>query len=147
MVFTKIGFTGTQQGMTDIQEGRLRGYISGVMSDLCIDIKEFHHGDCIGSDTQAHYLVREHDPNILVFIHPPINKTKASNLAGDVVLKPKDYIARNHDIVDAVELLIATPNEEEEQLRSGTWATIRYARKQHKPILIIMPNGRAVIET
>jgi len=30
---------------------------------------------------------------------------------------------------------------EEEMIGSGTWATIRYALKIHKPLAIIWPNG------
>jgi hypothetical protein len=33
--------------------------------------------------------------------------------------------------------LIATPESLTEELRSGTWATIRYARKIKKPCLIL----------
>jgi hypothetical protein len=37
--------------------------------------------------------------------------------------------------------VIAAPMSSAEILRSGTWATIRYARKAGKPVLIIWPNG------
>lgn len=47
---------------------------------------------------------------------------------------------RNHDIVDATEWLIATPKKFEE-IRSGTWATVRYAKKVKKPVTIIWPDG------
>ena len=61
-----------------------------------------------------------------------------------VVHTPKDYLERNHDIVDETDMLIATPGEEQEVQRSGTWATIRYARKQKRTILTIYPSGRAL---
>ena len=59
----------------------------------------------------------------------------------DQTLPPKDYLDRNHDIVDQTDLLIATPKENTEVLRSGTWATIRYAKKINKPTWIIETNG------
>ena len=59
--------------------------------------------------------------------------------------KPKPYLERNKDIVDETGLLIATPKGEE-IVRSGTWSTIRYARKNHKKIIIIMPNGNLRFE-
>lgn len=56
--------------------------------------------------------------------------------------EPKDDpIERNHDIVDEGEFLIAMPSEPE-YTRSGTWATVRYARKLHRTIAIIWPDGR-----
>jgi len=50
-------------------------------------------------------------------------------------------LERNRAIVDETDILLAAPLESEEQLRSGTWATVRYARKQHKTVLVIFPNG------
>ena len=55
----------------------------------------------------------------------------------------KDYLVRNHDIVDVCDVLVATPGQKEEQIRSGTWATIRYARKIRKQIIIVYPDGLA----
>lgn len=133
----KIGFTGTQRGQT----GRQLKEFSRFMSNP--EICQFHHGDCIGADEEAHGICDGLVPRIV--IHPPRVKTKRAfcrcrKSALDILLQ-KDYLDRNHDIVDATEMLIATPGEKEEQLRSGTWATVRYARKQNKPILIIFPDG------
>jgi hypothetical protein len=55
----------------------------------------------------------------------------------------REYIARNHDIVDASAVLVATPRDWYEEQRSGTWATIRYARAQRKAVIIVWPDGRA----
>ena len=46
-------------------------------------------------------------------------------------------------LVDACEVLLATPKGPE-KLRSGTWATVRYARKVGKRIVIIEPDGKQV---
>src|SRR5258706_311318 len=56
----------------------------------------------------------------------------------DVMLPAKDYIARNHDIVDDTDILYACPDGPE-KVRSGTWATIRYALKQKKKVVIFHP--------
>jgi hypothetical protein len=37
--------------------------------------------------------------------------------------------------------LIAAPAEPEEQLLSGTWSTVRFARKLGKPVFLILPDG------
>jgi hypothetical protein len=59
----------------------------------------------------------------------------------------KEYLDRNHDIVDSSDLLIAVSESTVEVLRSGTWATIRYAKKLRKPIKIIYPDGKVELVT
>ena len=44
--------------------------------------------------------------------------------------------------MDNSDILIATPKEKEEQLRSGTWATIRYAKKTKKIVFLVYPDGK-----
>jgi len=61
--------------------------------------------------------------------------------ASDIRRNPKPYLERNHNIVDESELLIACPKSKEEELRSGTWATVRYARKKGVRIILIYPDG------
>lgn len=63
-----------------------------------------------------------------------------------IVLPAKDYLARNHDIVDAAGLLIAAPSGPAEKRRSGTWATVRHARKQGTRIWIVLPSGEIAVE-
>lgn len=57
------------------------------------------------------------------------------------MLHPRPYLDRNHDIVDATDVLIAVPNSVKEELRSGTWATIRYAKRTKQPLMVIPPDG------
>lgn len=104
-----------------------------------------HHGDCIGADAQAHSIAREY--NRPVTIHPPDDDSKRAFCEGaSSIREPKPYLARNKDIVTETEWLIATPKGYSEELRSGTWATIREARRQKKPITIIWPDGRATAD-
>jgi len=58
---------------------------------------------------------------------------------------PRPPLVRNRDIVDATDMLIAAPATRKEVLRSGTWATIRYAKKMKKWIYIIYPSGHKEI--
>lgn len=134
----KIGFTGTQHGMTIQQFDTLYPLLKKLKTT------EFHHGDCIGADADATSLV--HDiGKIIIHCHPPKNKSKRAFTnklyEESVVYGEKEYLTRNKDIVDKCDILIAMPKEFEEELRSGTWATIRYARKNHKKIYIIYPDG------
>jgi hypothetical protein len=68
-----------------------------------------------------------------------MNKTLRAFCKGDTVYPEKEYIERNHNIVDNTDMLIAFPSTKTEILKSGTWATIRYARKKGKKIIIIDP--------
>lgn len=110
------------------------------LMDNSQNIEEGHHGDCMGADTDFHHELVER--GIKIVIHPPDIDTYRSFNKGTETRKPKYYIDRNHDIVDETDILIGFPLTEQEQLRSGTWATIRYARKMKKRIYIIYPNGK-----
>lgn len=134
----KIGFTGTQHGMTPDQKHT-------VVNLLSRRDGEFHHGDCIGADADAHDIA-ENLPYWIVS-HPPINDAKRAHKKAHEFREPKDYLARNRDIVDETERLLATPREFEEELRSGTWATIRYARTRGRPVFIVLPDGKVQVES
>jgi hypothetical protein len=104
-----------------------------------------HHGDCKGSDAQAHKIA--FDLGIKICIHPPSKRTERAYATGASKTMPaKPYIERNHAIVSDTLLLIATPDTAAEKLRSGTWATIRYARLRGRPIIIINPDGSCSLE-
>src|SRR5262245_55419877 len=47
----------------------------------------------------------------------------------------------HRQIVDETEALIATPRGFKEELRSGTWACVRYARKAGRTLHIVWPDG------
>ncbi len=134
---TKIGFTGTRHGISEEQFKEFKKIIKSKQLD------EFHHGMCIGSDKQAHNFVKSE--KIKVVGHPPTFKKFMAECDCDIIMKPYDYLQRNKNIVDETEILIATPDTKE-RVRSGTWSTVRYARKQHKKIYIIHKNGRVTIE-
>lgn len=105
-----------------------------------------HHGDCIGSDQWFHERVRgPYKSKPIVHVHPPDNSKFRAFCVGHVEYKPLPYMKRNEAIVAASDVLIATPHGTEE-LRSGTWATIRRARKKGIPIYIVYPNGKVVEE-
>lgn len=123
----KIGFTGTQIGMSQHQKEQF------VLKLMELGVTEFHHGDCIGADAEAHDIVREFFPSVWIEVHPPDITTKRAYKKGDVIHTPKPYLVRNKDIVDASEFLIGSPKENYNVLRSGTWSTIRYAKKMQKP--------------
>lgn len=134
-----IGFTGTQRGMNSIQKTLVDRFLEKISDrESCA-----HHGDCVGADTDFHNLVKTH--GFKVVLHPPINTSKRSFSKADEEMPPDEYLKRNLDIAKACDLLIATPKETSEVTRSGTWSTIRYAKKLGKMVIIIYPTGKTEI--
>ena len=128
-----IGFTGTRKGMTKQQGNKV------VMLLGNFEVTSIRHGDCVGADEQFHELAQTIGIKT-IYIHPPTDGKHRAWLFADFMAEEKDYLTRNKAIVDNCDRMIATP-EGEEHLRSGTWSTIRYARKKGKQVTIIFPNG------
>ena len=126
-----IGFSGTRRGMSTRQKLDL------VTKLQELSVTEFHHGDCIGADAEAHDIVRDQFPDIQIVVHPPNDDKQRAWRRGDVILPTGYYLNRNRSIVDSTEALIATPWESRNVVRSGTWFTIRYAQEIGKPAHII----------
>lgn len=133
----RVGFTGTQLGMTGYQLREVSRHLKALKNK---GAHEFHHGDCVGADAEADKIAL--DLGYTIFVHPPEDPSKRAFCTGGlrVILPKAPYLVRNRSIVDHTEVLIATPKRLSEELRSGTWATIRYARKLRKDILLITPN-------
>ncbi len=129
-----LGFTGTRAGMTEAQRKRTERIIDELSPDQAV------HGDCVGADSQFHALCL--DRSIPIVIYPcDIPHQRAHCEGALTTYPPQDPILRNHSIVILCDLLLATPKGNREVVRSGTWATIRYASKRGKKICIVYPDG------
>jgi hypothetical protein len=137
----KVGVTATQYGLTSRQLSAARFLLDGIATALIEagSRAELHHGDCVGGDAQLDDIAR--DCCWKIVIHPPVDDSKRAfcEQPGDTVRDPKPYLERNHDIVDEVELMLAGPKTLTEQARSGTWATVRYARRIGRPVVFLDP--------
>jgi hypothetical protein len=135
-----VGFSGTQSGMTPAQTLAVKGLLEGMLSVGPVTV---HHGACIGADRQVHNLCV--DLGIGLEVYPSDSGIKVAReclaTPGVVVHPPKAPLLRNHDIVDASEVLVAAPKSGREARRSGTWATVRYTRKQAKRTILVLPSG------
>lgn len=131
-----LGVTGTSGPTTTEQISWLWQGLQGSLKHE--PVVSLHHGDCIGVDDIAHSFAEW--MHIPVVIHPPDNDKKRAFCQSEDVREPKPYLDRNHDIVDECEFLLAVPAGPE-ILRSGTWATVRYARKVGRPGMICYPDG------
>jgi hypothetical protein len=149
-----LGFTGTLRGMTHEQKAIAELRIVELRPSV------FIHGGASGADTDAHCIIIDRIPGFdfphTIEIYPedsplrrrhqywrfPEHRIAAKASGRDFILhNPDKPLARNLTIVQRCDHLLATPDSHEEKLRSGTWATIRYARKAGKPHTIIWPDG------
>lgn len=139
----EFGFTGTQEDLKPKQQMAL----SGVIRDLAQNENYFlmYNGDCIGADFTAACLARA--AGLEVWGLPPINPDKRAFFEFDGQETPHDYRTRNQAIVNGSQLLVACPKEMQEELRSGTWMTIRMARRKGIPICLVWPDGRVTWES
>lgn len=124
------GFTGPREGMTDNQQLAL-AYLLRSGDTL-------RHGRCIGADAQADATGRACGCHTIA--HPgPVPSLTAPTRSTEV-RAPKPFHERNRDIVDESACLIAAPQTLQEEMQgSGTWQTIRYARKRGVPVIILDP--------
>lgn len=135
-----IAFTGTRQGMTDEQGGRFLALLERARARLgpCI----LHHGDCIGSDDDADMLAAS--IGLVRHIRPStVAGTRAhTERRGALVVAPEaEPWMRDQWTVDAGWFLVATPKTFKVEERSGTWMTVRMARKAGKTAYVIWPDG------
>lgn len=141
-----IGFTGARRGLTAAQLEALRGWLEVNL----VGGEVVHHGACVGADEQFADVVSCLPHVDHVYAHPSDVPGTTSDLAlslADEVCEIRPPLARNKDIVALVDVLLACPAGMAEELRSGTWATVRYARKAGKRILIFWPDGSVSEET
>ena len=145
-VMKNIGFTGSREGLTNPQHQALVGLLDAFVTEHATttpdSVPQFHHGDCVGADMLSGDAA--HAAGYEMHIHPPnIGTLRAycSNRYPSTVYDAFPYLVRNKNIVDGTHILMATPNGPE-TTRSGTWSTIRYARKKSKEIWIDYPDGK-----
>lgn len=132
-----VGFTGSRWGMTEHQISYLAKSIAGL------DI-EFHHGDCVGADAEAHALAT--GLRIPVVLHPPIEPRARAFCSGAIrSYDPAPYMKRDRAIVNCSDFVIATPYEMTEQRQGGTWSTVRIARRLGKKLAVILPDGTVTV--
>lgn len=139
-----VGITATRDGLTDGQLARLRLLFGELRTKAGSRGVAFHHGDCVGGDDQAAVLAREFRFHLVC--HPPTVRQQRAYAPYDEIRRPLSYMARNDAIVWESGLIIGCPGTDVEQLRSGTWATIRRARKADKALIVVGLDG-AILES
>lgn len=136
--YKSIGTTGTRDGLSKEQKEWVEDF-----SDKN-QINVLHHGDCIGSDDEVATALSFGGTYIIAHPGSGVAAMRVNCVVNDLVLPAKLYVTRNQDIVRASELLLGFPKAEDEIIRSGTWATTRYARTLHIPIYVVTPSGKVM---
>lgn len=160
-----VAFTGTQSGMTKWQKAECLERLKELKPT------EFITGMCIGADYESTLLAIEAGVRIFTF-YPgslPLKRKSLFEFSSklcDSTWRDKEILGetlnyryypikpaleRNQDLVNSSSAIICAPKEHTNTLRSGTWATIRYAwKKQRKNkfyrVIIIPPIDREEIE-
>lgn len=137
-----LAFTGTRKGMSALQYKTVLSLVKELEPDWA------GHGDCIGADNDFHKIciivrgsITSPDPP-KIHIFPSNAGTRAHNEDYDIIEPERDSLVRNRHMAKWCQKLIATPKEENEIIRSGTWATVRYGRRERRVIYLVLPNGK-----
>jgi hypothetical protein len=136
-----LAFTGTQRGMTKAQMETLHAELAMWADDFELTGV---HGVCIGADEQFNDLVRSLGGETWGFPgHDRHGKSPfRSNCTVDRLEKSRPYLERNKMIVNRGMFLLAAPRQDGEQLRSGTWSTVRFAQRKGVEVQLFLPDGR-----
>ena len=130
MKYGHAGFTGTSRGVSYKRLKLFHAQLSKA------GVHTLHHGDCVGADAQVHEIAKR--LGLKIVVHPPDNPKLRAFCTGDEIKTEAPYLVRNRAIVDTCDILLAMPwDPKHEQLRSGTWSTVRYAHKRRKKVIII----------
>lgn len=141
---TTHAFTGSRQGPTEPQRRAFTAWLATAQPGRMLN------GLAIGCDEWALLAAKDHGWELEGY---PCNiGSQVSTVAVHMVVSHGKYhqsmppLDRNRLMVGMADRLLAMPAGMEEELRSGTWATIRYARKGQKPITVFWPDGSVTTE-
>lgn len=133
-----VGFTGTRAGMNEGQTAQLVQILSCLAATP--GPREFHFGGSGKSDLAARalalasgYAIHWHPcPGVALWSLPSRLFEQAQHETWHEVFPP---LVRDKNIVAIAEIVIAAPEFDDEELRSGTWATVRYGNRATKPVI------------
>lgn len=143
---TIVSSTGTRDGMTTSQ-------MQVVLTELIVmheleTVVSIHNGLCEGADAQFAKMARPVFPYAEFVGHPGMNKRGESPTRDysidrlfDKFWPVDEYLARDRVMAQLCDVMIGTPATANEVRRSGTWATIRAARKLKRRIIWFEPDG------
>jgi hypothetical protein len=131
-----LGFTGTRRGMTAAQRGALAQCVAAIPARAI-------HGGAAGADEEFDaFMVHAGMPPWDIDVYPSgVDRWLKWADAGRTTYTVQPPLVRNRIIVRRCDYLIAAPATAEEVVRSGTWMTVRRARKIGRPVVVLLPDG------
>lgn len=133
-----ISFAESRNGLSDAKTAALAQVL------VSLEPLTLHHGDCVGADARAHQIAEAAGwPTVT---HPPLDESLRAFCRATETRHPMHYLVRNEDIVRESSQLVACPDGPEHD-KSGTWSTVRYARRYQKPVTLVLPDGTVTHES
>jgi hypothetical protein len=116
-----VGFTGTRTGLSMRQSMLLQQVFNWLTkAGATTLLYGTHEAVALAADAEARDTAEK-----LGWEARPMYAAKGTELE------------RDRELVKLASVLVAGPENDKEQLRSGTWATIRYARVRGIPIIML----------
>ena len=141
-----VGFTGTESGMTSAQEKGVKRLLRRLIRLAPVEDRPlFIHGGCRGADDQAAQQAHALGYSTMAWLGPDPDRRseyRSDHEVPPLGEGPNAYLLRNEVIAQTCNFLIAAPKEQTEIVRSGTWSTVRYTRKEGKTVYVVQPDGR-----
>lgn len=138
----KIGFTGTRAGLTEAQAKTLSAWLKTLLSHGAAAAV---HGDCVGADAEFDALCAGLGMDRVC--RPCDLPEFRAQTGAKSIAAPEPPLDRNKRIVEDATLMLACPFGRKERYRgSGTWATIRAARRAERPLILVYPDGGDAVE-
>lgn len=128
----RIGFTGTStKTLSAYQLSELVSFFARRPKAVLV------HGGCVGADNTADAVAARMGLDRVVYPAKGVAANKrvlfetlrARTGSRVTIMAPDAPLERNKTIVKMSDLLLAMPGSATEVLRSGTWATVRFARQ------------------
>jgi hypothetical protein len=110
-------------------------------------IRQLHHGACMGADVDFHNVCIDMEMIQLIHVHPSDDRftnrlRQLKQIERVAMIWPEEApLQRDLTMVQYSDVLLATPLQDDEIVRSGTWATVRRARKLRKTVHVFRRDG------
>jgi hypothetical protein len=146
----RLGFVGVRRGLTLDQfqavsrivvAQRGRGSLTGI------EVAHRSNNGWAGADFSRITRWMKSVPKLVLHDcggpEPETPSLSAESMASwaDFTIEATSVPPWNREIVDESDVLLACPPIAEEEIRSRTWATIRYARNAGKYVVVVYPDG------
>lgn len=147
--FDSVSFTGTASA--PLPRPQLDAVRAVLAAARTAGADWFRFGLCINADAQAARVARTLGYRLNGYPGRDIGEAARDDIECDALepLPPRRdrELTRNRSLAEDGDVLLVAPRQPRMILRSGTWATVRYAHRQLTPVLIALPDGRLALSS